>query len=224
MLRRSRFSVALALLMVIGTAPIAAADASGDCDGEESGRYSHCDFSSRQPGDPPTVEITPIVDGESSSGGSSEPRKCYSRSARTVTEIPCEVDGLVWVSASNCYVDPVPISLDEDGSGGTFRCYIGGPDQGASGVAITIWLPVAPPASAAPPSPAVLAQRAVDSMQLRAIEIGMAPEPNNADPNILIRMPNQVFAADSGPETTGPNSAEASAGGSRSPRQPNSPR
>lgn len=41
----------------------------------------------------------------------------------------------------------------------------------------------------------------------------MAPEPDNADPNILIRMPNQVFAADAGPQTTGPNSASASAGG-----------
>ncbi|WP_143556906.1 hypothetical protein [Serinibacter salmoneus] len=104
------------------------------------------------------------------------------------------------------------MSLDADGNGGMFRCYIGGPEQGAGANFILISLPVAPPATT-PPSPALLAQRAVDSMQLRAIDIGMAPEPDNADPNILIRMPNQVFAADSGPETTGPNSAEASAGG-----------
>lgn len=141
------------------------------------------------------------------------------QSDRTRVEVPCSLKGWPWLDAQNCYVNPEPVSTEPDGSrlwrgrttGAIFECSPMGPDGVAVGSSWLVWLNYTP--APEPVDPAVLAQRAVDSMQLRAIEIGMAPEPNNADPNILIRMPNQVFAADSGPETTGPNSAEASAGG-----------
>lgn len=81
--------------------------------------------------------IHPIVDEgdeDRNAGGGSpdEPRVCVSPVTRV--EVPCEVNGLVWVSSEQCYVDPAPVTLEGDGSGGTFRCYLGGPEQTVSGV------------------------------------------------------------------------------------------
>lgn len=116
-----------------------------------------------------------------------------------------------------CYLDPEPLSTDpSDGlaawdghtDGAIHECRSDVP-----GVLTITWPVWVAPAADAGPSPAELAQQAVDSMELRAVEIGMAPEPNNADPNILIRMPNQVYATNAGPNALGPRSASASAGG-----------
>ncbi|MFD4371063.1 ATP/GTP-binding protein [Streptomyces sp. NPDC058486] len=57
--------------------------------------------------------------------------------------------------------------------------------------------------------PAVLAQRAVDRMVLRGPDIGITPKPGGMG---LVGMPVYLWTA-RGPETYGPNSASASAGG-----------
>ncbi|MEU6621959.1 ATP/GTP-binding protein [Streptomyces litmocidini] len=66
----------------------------------------------------------------------------------------------------------------------------------------------APPAAAAV-DPAVLAQQAVDQMVLRGPEIGIVPKPGGVG---LVGMPVYMWTA-RGPETYGPNTASASAGG-----------
>lgn len=131
--------------------------------------------------------------------------------------IDCTSGEYVWRADHMCYLDPEPLSTDPtDGlpawngqtDGAIHMCF--SDTFGGGSANWPVWVA---PAEEAGPSPAELAQQAVDSMELRAVEIGMAPEPDNADPNILIRMPNQVYATNAGPNALGPTSASASAGG-----------
>ncbi|MGW5002517.1 ATP/GTP-binding protein [Streptomyces hydrogenans] len=70
---------------------------------------------------------------------------------------------------------------------------------------------VGSPAGPAVPAvdPAVLAQRALDQMILRGPEIGIVPKPGGLG---LVGMPVYMWT-ERGPETYGPNTASASAGG-----------
>ncbi|MCX4515941.1 ATP/GTP-binding protein [Streptomyces sp. NBC_01619] len=70
-----------------------------------------------------------------------------------------------------------------------------------------IWAPEPP--TGAGVDPAVLAQRAVDKMLLRAPEIGITPKPGGKG---VVGMPVYLWT-EQGPETYGPNTASASAGG-----------
>lgn len=68
--------------------------------------------------------------------------------------------------------------------------------------------PGGPPAAPAV-DPAQLAQQAVDKMRLRAPDIGITPKPGGKG---VVGMPVYLWTA-TGPETYGPNTASASAGG-----------
>ncbi|MHB1010594.1 MAG: hypothetical protein ACYCTH_00035 [Cellulomonas sp.] len=62
------------------------------------------------------------------------------------------------------------------------------------------------------PDPEVLAQQAVESMELRAVQIGIAPEASAGSVG-LVGVPNWMWVADPTATTFGPTSASASAGG-----------
>ncbi len=76
---------------------------------------------------------------------------------------------------------------------------------------LSFWLATAPGA-APPPDPRVLAQQAIQSMQLHAIEIGIVPEPR-PDRIGVIGLPTWMWADSPDQHTWGPITRTASAGG-----------
>lgn len=98
----------------------------------------------------------------------------------------------------------------DDGSIWTFAC----PRPAGFGSGLwsgLVFLADGDAAPAAPPvDPRVLAQQAIDSMALRAPDIGMAPPPGSASG--LVGLPVWMWVETS-PDTTGPAQASASAGG-----------
>ncbi|GAA4705536.1 hypothetical protein APR04_001904 [Promicromonospora umidemergens] len=134
-------------------------------------------------------------------------------------KIPCTSDDGAW--DGGCYVkalDPEPPKAsaiwqgNEDGLIVTCTppCEQDADPMGNStcAVAITQWVPSLPGA----PDPAVLAQRAVDQMQLQPIEIGIVPEDEPGSVGI-VGMPQWMWVNEPGPTTFGPMTASASAGG-----------
>ncbi|MEU6987329.1 ATP/GTP-binding protein [Streptomyces sp. NPDC046324] len=110
-------------------------------------------------------------------------------------------------------LDPQPPagSLDweghEPGDGAVYeeRCtYDSGPNPFT--VARNVWAATPPAATV---DPAVLAKRAVDQMILRGPAIGITPKPGGRG---VVGMPVYLWT-ERGPETYGPNTASASAGG-----------
>lgn len=168
--------------------------------------------------DPPSSDTEPISDGNGGGGGSS------SGSARECTfggsEIPCNPEGYTWNSDRQCFTkvaDPQPAPDDPVWEGRTDGVVIAcvPPYCVVEGLGLDdcytdlYWAPSAP---AAGPSPSELAERAVDSMNLHAITIGIVPKPG-PDSIGLVGMPVWMWAADPGPSTTGPITASASAAG-----------
>ena len=133
--------------------------------------------------------------------------------------VPCR-DGQSWWSDSwGCYAKPMapqPPKTDPRWSGNTdgalYECY--DPLVARSGgIAITYrWAATPPAGPAAPPDPRVLAQSAVAQMRLRAVAIGIVPEPIAGRVGI-IGMPTWMWVQDPNPSTLGPITRSASAGG-----------
>lgn len=92
--------------------------------------------------------------------------------------------------------------------GGVYYCQ---PADGVFTVVATFWA-ATPPAGAMPPDPAELAQQAVASMGLKAIDIGIVPEPG-ANRLGLVGMPTWMWVAQPSQSTWGPITRSASAGG-----------
>lgn len=129
----------------------------------------------------------------------------------------CERDGGYWSNERDCYVavaDPQPPADDPLFGGNTggliYRCtysvVIGG--TGAT----YFWSDTAPAGPAAPPDPAVLAQQAVDAMQLQAIEIGIVPEATPGSMG-LVGLPTWMWVDQPTENTYGPISRTVAAGG-----------
>lgn len=130
--------------------------------------------------------------------------------------VPCTSDAGYWSNAYNCYistVDPQPPAGDpgwqghDPGDGAVYNCY-----QPQTGLLILIWAQDPPPNSGTGPAPREVAQLAVDQMVLRAINIGITPEPGDGNVGI-VGMPVWMWAANPDGHTVGPISASASAGG-----------
>lgn len=130
--------------------------------------------------------------------------------------VACSSQYGYWSNAYNCYIktaEPQPPAEDpawqghEPGDGAVYFCY-----QPQSGLLISLWAAETPENSAAGPTPREVAEIAIDRMGLRAIDIGITPEPG---PNSvgLVGMPVWLWAEDPGPSTVGPMSSSASAGG-----------
>lgn len=131
----------------------------------------------------------------------------------------CRVDSVTGFYAGLADPQPEPASPvwegHEPGDGAIYVCER--PAQTRPGGGFTsplralYWAADAPDAPPLP-DPAVLAERAVDQMQLRAIDIGIVPEdlPGRVG---LVGMPAWMWVADPGENTLGPMEASASAGG-----------
>ncbi|MDC5698064.1 hypothetical protein OO014_12415 [Intrasporangium calvum] len=111
---------------------------------------------------------------------------------------------------------PQPPKSDPRWSGHTdgaiYECY--DPLVAAvGGIPITYrWAATPPAGPAAPPDPRVLAQSAIAQMRLKAVSIGIVPEPVAGRIGI-IGMPTWMWVQDPGPSTLGPITRTASAGG-----------
>lgn len=132
--------------------------------------------------------------------------------------VPCKSDLGYWSNSYQCYIrvlDPQPGPDDPawkghspDDDGAVYGCHQPLPVD----IDVYLWLAAPPDASGAGPSPRQVAQMAVDEMDLHAITIGIAPKPGDGSVGI-VGMPVWMWAAQPGPNTVGPVSASASAGG-----------
>lgn len=80
-----------------------------------------------------------------------------------------------------------------------------------AGMLLKFWA-VTPPGTATPLDPRVLAQKAIASMQLKAVTVGIVPE-SRAGSVGIIGMPTWMWVEDPGPTTWGPITRAASAAG-----------
>ncbi|HSJ59638.1 MAG TPA: hypothetical protein VK895_00280 [Jiangellaceae bacterium] len=130
--------------------------------------------------------------------------------------VPCSSEAGYWSNTVNCYLqlaDPQPgpghlfwegVYLDY---GAVYQCY-----QPQTGTLMMSWFPDPPPAAGAGPTPREVAEVAIDQMNMRAIDIGIVPEPGD-DRVGIVGMPVWMWAENPDSHTVGPITASASAGG-----------
>lgn len=96
-------------------------------------------------------------------------------------------------------------------NGAIYDCLAG--PAGVQGAVLTLqyWAAVAPKV-APPPDPRLLAQQAVVAMNLRAVTIGVVPEPKAGSVG-LVGLPNWMWVQEPSPGTYGPITRAASVGG-----------
>lgn len=205
-------ALAVAGIVMGGAAPTLAADLPISCPPgtEPSPRTGECIIIVTGPGEPGQ----PGNPG----GGGTEPvvfQKCIDGLGSPPAEVPCSSDKGWWSNSQNAYcraLAPQPPLSDPAWEGNTtgqvYECLR--PVPGGWGVTFWIWL--AAPPGGAPPDPRVLAQQAIARMNLRAINIGIVPEPGPGSIGI-IGMPTWMWAENPGATTWGPQTQTASAGG-----------
>ena len=128
-------------------------------------------------------------------------------------KVPCEQDGGIWSNSHRCYLklmaDQPPKSdpaWEGHTTGNLYQCFLAGdPDF------YPVWLATAPGA-APPPDPRVLALRAIESMRLSAIRIGVVPESAGGSVGV-IGLPTWMWVAQPDQHTWGPITKTAGAGG-----------
>lgn len=173
------------------------------------------------------VEV-PGTPGDPGEGGDDGPKDtgsgaaCYwDGTAQGITKpppgpVPCTSEFGYWSNGYRCYIsllDPQPPADDpslqghEPGDGAVYSCY-----QPQTDLLIWIWSQDPPPNSGAGPTPREVAQLAIEQMALRAIDIGITPEPGE-DSIGIIGMPVWMWAANPNQHTVGPITESASAGG-----------
>jgi hypothetical protein len=147
---------------------------------------------------------------------SKSPKRCVS--SFSGKEVPCRDGSSWWSNARDCYVslaDPQPAKSDPEWeghkTGAIYECY--SPALVGSRM-FTFWSATAPTGPAAPPEPRALALRAIATMRLRAIGIGIVPEPQPGSVGI-VGMPTWMWVANPGQHTWGPITRTASSVGYR---------
>ena len=142
---------------------------------------------------------------------------CTYTLSESVKEMPCSSDDGWWSQSQQAYcqaASPQPPVSDPVWGGRTegqiYECSRSGAAFGFVTPVFLIWL--AQPPAGAPPDPRVLAQQAVATMNLKAVSIGIVPEPEPGSVG-LVGMPVWMWDADPGPSTWGPITKSASAGG-----------
>lgn len=130
--------------------------------------------------------------------------------------VPCSSGAGYWSNGYRCYIsllDPQPPAGDpnwqghEPDDGAVYTCY-----QPQTELLISIWSADPPPKSGVGPTPREVAQIAIGQMDLRAITIGITPEPGD-DSVGIVGMPVWMWAADADSHTVGPITESATAGG-----------
>jgi len=131
--------------------------------------------------------------------------------------IPCRSGNAWWSNALYCYIalaNPQPPQSDPIWAGHTdgsiYTCY--SPLIVVGTAMYSLWAVTSPAGPAAPPDPRVLGQQAIALMRLRAINIGIVPEPRAGSVGI-IGMPTWMWAQNPSLSTWGPVTQSASAGG-----------
>ena len=160
-----------------------------------------------EPGTPTQPGVQPVK-------STGKPQKCVS--SYSGKEVPCRDGNSWWSNDRDCYVslaDPQPPKSDTQWEGHTtgaiYECY----SPAIVGTRMyTFWSATSPAGPAAPPDPRVLALRAIATMQLRAIEVGIVPEPQAGSVGI-IGLPTWMWVADPGQHTWGPITRTASSAG-----------
>jgi hypothetical protein len=141
-------------------------------------------------------------------------QKCVS--SYSGKEVPCEDGDSWWSNARDCYVslaDPQPPKSDPQWeghrTGAIYECY----SPAIVGTRMyTFWSATSPTGPAAPPDPRVLALRAIATMRLRAIGIGIVPEARAGSIGI-VGLPTWMWVANPGQHTWGPITRTASSAG-----------
>lgn len=130
--------------------------------------------------------------------------------------VPCSSEYGYWSNDYSCYIrlaDPQPPASDpawqghEPGDGAIYQCY-----QPQTELLIFVWSQDPPTNSGTGRTPREVAEIAIDQMGLRAIDIGIVPEPG-PDSVGLVGMPVWMWAENPDSHTYGPATASASAGG-----------
>ena len=151
--------------------------------------------------------------GPAGGGVGVRPQKCAKPDG---VAIPCRDGNSWWSNGLSCYIalaDPQPPKSDPSWAGHTdgaiYTCY--SPLIVAGAPLYSLWSATPPAGPVAPPDPRVLAQQAIALMRLRAINIGIVPEPRAGSVGI-IGMPTWMWAQNPSLNTWGPVTKSASAG------------
>lgn len=205
----TKLIAALALCLALTITPLTASPASaeGGCEGASWGVA--CGV-----GVPGYGGAGPAAPLKNTHSGSSDPVACVTQEMPP-REVPCSDAELgTWSNARACYikaVSPPPPLTDAVWSGNTtgsiYRCSSSGIWSGPG--SYLFWADSAPGVI---PDPRVLALQAVTQMRLRAVEIGMAPDPSPGSVG-LVGLPIWLWVASPDQSTWGPNTKTASAGG-----------
>lgn len=175
-----------------------------------------CDVVAQPPSTPGTsIPGTPISAGS----GRKKPgtRTCESFGV----PVDCSSEDGVWNAAKQCWVEPMspqpPVTdpLWEGRTEGTIYWATCPDTTGLVSIGgdHAFWAPSAGlPGASAAVNPADVAEEAVDSMNLRAVEIGITPPPG-PDSHTLLGLPTWLWVADPAPSTWGPISRTASSDG-----------
>lgn len=205
MLTRGLVTILVAMACLLCGSPAAHADGPPvNCgpDGQWDG--STCRIKVTSPGQGSGNDLT-------SPAGSSMPRTCVYADI----SMPCQDPALGWWSDSrHCYVKLTspqpPTSAPAWGGqtgGAVYDCAL--PPRGSfGGLQYLFWSAVAP----AGPDPLVLAQTAIALMNLRPISIGIVPADKPGSVG-LVGMPVWLWASNPDPQSWGPITRSASAGG-----------
>lgn len=205
----TKLIAALALCLALTITPLTAspAYAEGGCEGASWGVA--CGV-----GVPGYGGAGPAAPLKNTHSGSSDPVACVTQEMPP-REVPCSDAELgTWSNARACYIkaeSPPPPLTDAVWSGNTtgsiYRCSSSGIWSGPG--SYLFWADSAPGVI---PDPRVLALQAVTQMRLRAVEIGMAPDPSPGSVG-LVGLPIWLWVASPDQSTWGPNTKTASAGG-----------
>ena len=157
------------------------------------------------------------VGGGRAGGAVGGPPKCVMANGDTVA---CRDGNSWWSNSLGCYISlavPQPPKSDPIWGGHTdgaiYECYDPLVAKFGGTPLTTLWSATPPAGPAAPPDPRVLAQQAIALMGLRAINIGIVPEPRPGSVGI-IGMPTWMWAQNPSQSTWGPVTKSASAAGS----------
>lgn len=134
-------------------------------------------------------------------------------------KVACRDGNSWWSNSLGCYISlasPQPSKSDPIWGGRTdgaiYDCFDPLVARFGGTPIFPLWSAAAPAGPAAPPDPRVMAQQAIALMRLRAINIGIVPEPRAGSVGI-IGMPTWMWAQNPSPTTWGPVTNSASAGG-----------